>query len=229
MAKQTLLLLFILVILVSGMGVASSSDEVILGVHDGDSFSYVFSASWESNDPNAQPPEDVGVYQEIKYHNISIVQVSGGTIALSQVVVYKNGTIWSDETSASWNSYGLLFIPANLSEGDTILPTDYVINETITHTYVDSVRSVNHLSVLTVNGQFEFYWDKTSGVAIEQTVHYSNQTADYVTSWTVSREICDTNLWIVPEFPTFLMLPLFMIATLLAVILYRKKHSMRLY
>jgi len=31
---------------------------------------------------------------------------------------------------------------------------------------------------------------------------------------------------IVPEFPSFLILPLFMIATLLAAILYRKKHSM---
>ena len=31
---------------------------------------------------------------------------------------------------------------------------------------------------------------------------------------------------IIPEFPSFLILPLFMIATLLAVILYRRKHSM---
>jgi len=33
--------------------------------------------------------------------------------------------------------------------------------------------------------------------------------------------------WVVPEFPSFLILPLFMIATLLAVIFYRRKHSMR--
>ncbi len=31
---------------------------------------------------------------------------------------------------------------------------------------------------------------------------------------------------LVPEFPSFLILPLFMIATLLAVIVYRRKHSM---
>ena len=34
------------------------------------------------------------------------------------------------------------------------------------------------------------------------------------------------NYPIVPEFPSFLILPLFMIATLLAVVVYRRKHSM---
>jgi len=31
---------------------------------------------------------------------------------------------------------------------------------------------------------------------------------------------------VIPEFPSFLILPLFMIATLLAVIAYRRKHNM---
>ena len=31
---------------------------------------------------------------------------------------------------------------------------------------------------------------------------------------------------VIPEFPSFLILPLFMIATLLAVVVYRRKHSM---
>jgi hypothetical protein len=33
--------------------------------------------------------------------------------------------------------------------------------------------------------------------------------------------------WVIPEFPSFLILPLFMITTLLAVIFYRRKHPMR--
>ena len=35
----------------------------------------------------------------------------------------------------------------------------------------------------------------------------------------------DTQYHVIPEFPSFLILPLFMIATLLAVIVYRRKHS----
>ena len=33
---------------------------------------------------------------------------------------------------------------------------------------------------------------------------------------------------VIPEFPSFLILPLFMVATLLAVIVYRRKHSSKL-
>jgi hypothetical protein len=37
-----------------------------------------------------------------------------------------------------------------------------------------------------------------------------------------------TSIEIVPEFPSALILPLFMIATLLAVIVYRKRHFTKL-
>jgi len=37
-------------------------------------------------------------------------------------------------------------------------------------------------------------------------------------------KITESNVWVIPEFSSFLILPLFMIATLLTVIVYRKKH-----
>jgi hypothetical protein len=39
--------------------------------------------------------------------------------------------------------------------------------------------------------------------------------------------VVDLDINIIPEFPSFVILPLFMIATLLAVIVYRRKHPMR--
>jgi len=39
-----------------------------------------------------------------------------------------------------------------------------------------------------------------------------------------SHQVVIEGTWVVPEFPSFLILPLFMIATLLAVIVYRRKH-----
>ena len=36
----------------------------------------------------------------------------------------------------------------------------------------------------------------------------------------------DLDIYIIPEFPSFLILPLFIMATLLAVIIYRRKHFM---
>jgi len=38
--------------------------------------------------------------------------------------------------------------------------------------------------------------------------------------------VMDLDITIIPEFPSFLILPLFMIATLLAVIAYRRKHTL---
>jgi hypothetical protein len=59
---------------------------------------------------------------------------------------------------------------------------------------------------------------------IEETMSYLNQTGSYTTTWGLSMPISYTNLWIVPEFPSFLILPLFMMATLLAIIAFRRKR-----
>jgi len=68
-----------------------------------------------------------------------------------------------------------------------------------------------------------------------------NYWGDYEERYSNATEIDDSGIWdipyfidesnqdnypIVPEFPSFLILPLFMITSLLAVIAYRKKHSM---
>jgi hypothetical protein len=44
-------------------------------------------------------------------------------------------------------------------------------------------------------------------------------------NWTTHQNDHLVNCNIIPEFPSFLILPLFMIATLLAVIVYRRKHA----
>jgi hypothetical protein len=50
---------------------------------------------------------------------------------------------------------------------------------------------------------------------------------DYANNTITTEEMGYTYQYhVVPEFPLFLILPLFVIATLLAVIVYRKKHTM---
>jgi len=68
-----------------------------------------------------------------------------------------------------------------------------------------------------------------------------NYWSDYEERYPNATEIDGTGIWdtpyvidennednypIVPEFPSLIILPLFMITTLLAVIIYRRKHSM---
>ena len=58
-------------------------------------------------------------------------------------------------------------------------------------------------------------------------VRYMIMAEDYANNTITTEEMGYTYQYhVVPEFPSFLILPLFMTATLLAVILYRRKHSM---
>jgi hypothetical protein len=71
------------------------------------------------------------------------------------------------------------------------------------------------------------YWDRPTGMCVEESYEMRNQTGEYLTTWSMSFRIADSNVWIIPEFPSFLILPLFMIATSLAVIVHKRKHTVR--
>jgi hypothetical protein len=66
---------------------------------------------------------------------------------------------------------------------------------------------------VTVNGANPTYWNYTL---------YDNGTYRWIY---FTYEHSTLEIIIVPEFPSFLILPLFMMATLLAVITYRRKYS----
>jgi hypothetical protein len=53
---------------------------------------------------------------------------------------------------------------------------------------------------------------------------YETHSKNTTVSMTENKEIALSLDFVIPEFPSFLILPLFMIATLLAVIVYKRKH-----
>jgi hypothetical protein len=96
-------------------------------------------------------------------------------------------------------------------------------------TYSGGERETNHYSSnLTNVGEFSYsfdnlYLDKKTGVMVEwYTERVAVVTPNEKTA--LHWKIKETNVWVVPEFPSLLVLPFFMIATLLAVIIYRRKH-----
>ena len=68
-------------------------------------------------------------------------------------------------------------------------------------------------------------FEASSGILLWENVTNTEDQKNIGTYSLVSARIGDFE--IIPEFPSFLILPLFMIATLLAVILYRRKHSVQ--
>jgi hypothetical protein len=170
---------------------------------------------------------------------IEVVGVSGKEVTLRITGAYMNGTaIPTSEVVCNievgrTNEWQRYLIAANLNQGDKILnlAESDTINKTETRTILGTNRSVNILNfTYSAAGQdmiFTYIYDKASGIdlgfemkmtIIEPGVTYTN-----------SYSIIDTNLFDcepIPEFQSWIIiLPLFMIATLLVVIIQKRKHT----
>ncbi|MEJ2126960.1 MAG: hypothetical protein P8X84_05590 [Candidatus Bathyarchaeota archaeon] len=125
------------------------------------------------------------------------------------------------------------FISSNLSVGTGLYNVHtgpfvgWEINETTNREYLGTLGDTQHTNISsTLPGAthtYNVYWDKESGVLTEY--NYS-MTVVYPSSpkIEVHFEIIESNpTWPIPEFPTSLLIPLFMLATILAVKIYRRK------
>jgi len=232
-------ILLTLVFLLSAMIGTSSAQTRVVGVSEGDWFKYGdVSSSWTSSDPNATIPN---VYlNETEWGMISIVDVSGTNVTGQMTTHFKNGTEetvggYVDIETGEGKNMTIFVISANLGENDMVFTSGELsfarINETIVRTYPDGVRETNHLNLTVEFSYVEFYqylstnyyWDKATGILVEMSQDERHQTGEYITNSSLLFRITESNVWVVPEFPSFLILPPFIIATLLAVLFYKRK------
>jgi hypothetical protein len=208
-----------------------AAGQTTLGIQEGDFFSYRFITSWRSNNSSASPPSIFQAFSEREVDDYLILAVAGDTVTLSANIVYQNGTVLSEEITATWyeQPIALMFIPAGLSAGDTIPHEGVVINETIYRAYADESRLTNHYITRSdleqySNVAWDTFWDKTTGVTVESSISYSRQVGGTYTEWTASFLLNYTDLWNVPEFPhPAILLVLFAALTLLAVGAYKNQ------
>lgn len=249
MNKRIVLLTSVSVFLLSAMVVTLALAQTrVVGVNVGDWFKYSdIAVNWSSNDPNATfPPsgwEWLEETNETEWMRISVEQVSGTNITLQMLTHYGNGT---EETSGGHGDIDtgdgnmtFMAISADLNANDTIYSSpewsDMKINETITRTYPDGVRETNHLNMTyeysyTLNEteyyyytSQNFYWDRESGIFVESYFEVTNQTGEYLTTWSSLARITDSNVWVIPEFPTYTSVVLaFAILTVSTVMIKRR-------
>jgi hypothetical protein len=78
------------------------------------------------------------------------------------------------------------------------------------------VRNTNHLDVNSSSGtqsyRVDLYWDKSTGVFVEMLQENTNQTGAYTTTWSLDAQIISSDVWTVPEFPTWTPALLILIA-----------------
>jgi hypothetical protein len=190
--------------------VASAQTRTV-GVSVGNKFRYSVAASWSSDDPNGTAPSYVLDYKNTEWLEASITAISGTNITANMTRHYWNNTettvdVWVDVDTGS-GSLTSFFISANLTAGDSIysssLYSTRIINETVPRTYLDGVRDTNNMNTTlyeTTNMTYRLYWDKLTGVLVDQFVENTYQTGNYVNSWSVGFQLVSSDLWVVPEF-----------------------------
>jgi len=227
--------------MLSTMVVASSAQPRIVGVNEGDWFRYGdIIADWSSNDPSYTPDEGLKAWNETEYLLMSVVEVLDTYVGYQSVWHFKNGTERTDGhctyiDTGSGNTT-MFFISAYLSTNDIIYTSgsysNWRINETVVRTYPDGLRETNHINVTSEvydgTDTKNIWWDRTTGALVEMSIEESEYSGEYLTIESLFFTITESNVWIIPEFPPFLLLPLFIIATLLAVIIRKRKHSRQL-
>jgi len=169
---------------------------------------------------------------ETLWMRLDVTEVSGKNVTLHASGMYKNGTsapesgtICNVETGWSNSSgmYGIsMLIAANLQAGDALPGTPFTINKTETRNYGGFVTSVNILNLtFSMPGYYYKYvyvWDKPSGMLLE--IDMEMQTPSPPTYSKMAFSMTNTNI---PEFPSNIILPIFMTSALIAILCLKKR------
>ena len=240
MIRKIAITAFLLVILCSATVGTNSAQALLAGVTQGNEFTYEIMGLWQSV-VGATIPEDVLQLNNTDYYKVTVTNVVDANVAVHTIWRFKNGTrVEGDsevdlETGIFTGGFWAIFAP-DLNTSDLIHPSgpdQITVNETITRNYLNDGRDTNYVitsiwqpdpsdptSSTYYTQKTEVYFDKQTGMLVElrDEATYNNPSRTVTIIW----EITDSNVWTVPEFPSVLIMPLLMIATLLIVIAIKK-------
>jgi hypothetical protein len=220
----------------------SSVNALVLtpGVTPGAQFIWNITASWSSSDEYASvPPELVDINQTESFE-VRISEVADSNVTIFWAMYFKNGSDpiadrgFIDVDTGEYYDVFAAIIAGNLNAGERIHPLGedtITINETVIRAYESGNRETNHIMIESTNattgvhGRMDWYFDKQAGILVES--EETNISSDASTSTTIRWKLKETNAngWVVPEFPSVLVLPVLMGITVLAAVAYKKRHT----
>jgi hypothetical protein len=209
-----------------------------VGVSVGNSFKQSVAFSWSSTDPNAIMPSYYAGWNETEWMSVLIIDVSGTNVSAQTTIHFKNGSDLVqvgvtdiDTGNGNWTTW---IIAANLNLNDTIYTSSmstYLINETIPRDYPGGSRSTNHLNITTeLNTTDSYlynsrnnYWDRETGFMVEGSDLQISKANTFWTNVSFSATLTESDVWVVPEFPTFTLILAVLILLAAAVVFSRKR------
>ena len=185
----------------------------IPGVGSGNVITYGgFLALWDSDLPDAVVPQNfVDVNNTLSVVN-TVLNISDSTLSFDSRTMYRSGTEQTavnqtiDVKSGSGNG-NLTFVAAELEAGDRVYLTgDFSItriNSTGLRRYCGLMRETSLLNVTQVVAErrmafwAEYYWDKATGILVEQFWSYSELGEDgSLTVGSIEYKMIDNNIWV---------------------------------
>jgi len=180
-------MIFVLVVLFSGVESALAEVEVGVSVGQTVEYTYAISMTYRSRINGsllASVPYQVGYIE-----TLTVQEISGTNITVQSVKTYVNDQ--NNETNLGWVDLNTgdgpasgYIILADCNEGDLIYPNweggsqdllyVYMINDTALMKYDDTIMEVNHANLTTTtNNQttyVNYYWEKATGLLIGYTL-----------------------------------------------------------
>lgn len=172
-----------------------------------------FKVTWNSNDINAKPDQELIDANKTTWIHISVHRIASETVSFQEKARFTNGTEESTSkevnVDSGWGNGAFTFISADLNEKDFLYSSEegvlLKINETISRTYVGVPRETNVLNLTksviqgeppqVINASIIYFWDRATGIIAERQAYAVKKTGSYVASWSRSDKIIDTNLW----------------------------------
>jgi hypothetical protein len=176
---------------------AFAQSETMLGVEDGDNFTYSFVVNWSSTNPNVVVPQEFSDMNQTLSIHFNVTSAAGAMANLEITTILRSGTNstemgYSSVSTGRYSGAPLFLIGANLTSGDQVYPQSdpaavaagasaqpFTINETVTRTYLGTAKTVNHYSSRETNATTgdnvnrDAYYEKSTGVLMEMVIeHY---------------------------------------------------------
>jgi hypothetical protein len=218
--------LFVILLLTSDLVYAQRT----VGVQAGDWAEYIVTGVYQGNVTD--------LFENVASMRATVVDVVDTNVTVETRLYFENG---SDTVESGWidvdtgnGTYQGWLIAANLNAGDRVYTGDETmfgkgtINETVTREYLGSMAEVNHFRLnLTIPPNpiynmsllMDWYWYRDSGVVAEMRMYTLMEGMGNTTMVDVNLDIFD----VIPEFPIFAFLPLFIIMTATVVMLAKFK------
>ena len=247
--RRYALILVLSFIICSQLVLLVHADARLPGVAPGQYLHYSANMTASGNDTELM----ANIQQSQGWENVTVLDVSGVNVTFQMVFYNATNNeesteIFNVETGLVNGSGGglMLFIAANLSAGNPVYIGGSgapLINETVTATYLGQQLETNHVNVssnqtnvnqygyvtnFTMTGQL--YWERKTGIMLDYHVEGDIYRPDGVGGVLITHVYLRMLILsavppppAIPEFASFLILPIFIATTAFAIIAHKKK------